>query len=190
MQSGVFSVGGGQPELYCAIVGCDDVSDGDRGCANRRVISRSALRCAQFGRADEDTAVPVDATCRINVAGRKLKGDDLVRRTDSEFREPSGGRAHAVPFRASVIGLGVRPPCKDFRRFQHSLRLLLRELVSGPAAARRQARTAGGPENLPAMHGWWVGQGLSVVRHSRLLAWVGERGKRARAGPVRSDIIL
>ena len=190
VQSKIFGMRDRQPELQRAIVGCGDVSDGDRGCANRWVISRSALRCAQFSRTDEDTAVAIDATCRINVAGRKLEGDDLIRRADAEFREPSGNRTHAVPFRASVIGLGVWPPCKDFRRLQHSVRLLLRELVSGPAAAGRKTRAAGRPENLPAMQRRWVDQGFGVVRHSWLLAWAGERSRHARAGPARSDIIL
>ena len=190
MQPGFFSVHDCEPELHRAIVGCGDVSDADRGCANRRVISRSALRCAQFSRTDEDTAVAIDATYRINVAGRKLEGDDLVRRADTEFREPSGSCAHTVPSGASVIGLGVWPSCKDFWRLERGVRLLLRELMCRPAAAGRQARTAGCPENLLAVQGRWVGQVFGVVRHSWLLAWVGERGKRARAGPVRSDIIL
>ena len=190
MQPEIFNVRGRQPELHRAIVGCGDVSDGDRGCSNRRVISWSALRCAQFSRADENAAVAVDATYRINVTGRKLEGDDLIRCTDAEFREPSGGRAHAVPCRASVIGFGVWSPCKDFRRLQYSVRLMLRELVSRPAAADRQARAAGRPEDLPAMQRRWVGQRFGVVRHSWLLAWAGERGRHARAGPVRSDIIL
>jgi hypothetical protein len=190
MQVRGFTVGDCQPQPHRAVVGSGDVPDGDRGCANRWVISRSALRCAQFSRADENTAVSVDATCRINVAGRKLEGDDLIRRADAEFREPSGGRAHAAPFRASVIGLEVWPPCKDFWRIELGVRLLLRKLMSRPAAAGRQAHTAGRPENLLALQGRWVGQGFGFVRHSWLLAWVGECGKGARAGPVRSDIIL
>ena len=70
------------------------------------------------------------------------------------------------------------------------VRLLLRELVSGTAATGRQTRAAGRPENLPAMQGRQVDHGFGIVRHSWLLAWVGERGQRAGAGPGRSDIIL
>ena len=172
MQPEIIRVRDGQPELYRTIVGCGDVPDGDRGGANRWKVRGSALRRVQFGGTDENAAVPVDTTHRIDVAGRELKGNDLIGRADAEFREPPGDRAHAGPLGASVIRLGIRPSGKDLhclgRRFGP-----VRQRLRRPAASCRQPRAADSPEHLPAVQGRRRGRGVGFVRHAGSLAMVG-----------------
>jgi hypothetical protein len=75
----------GQPELHGAIVGWRNVSGADGSLANGGVIGESALWCAQFCGAHEHAAVPIDAADRIDIASRKLKGQNVIGRLSGDF---------------------------------------------------------------------------------------------------------